>query len=145
MRRDFNDYFSSKSARNRSKDDRQLVIIPADNVPAYLIREQNNKETHTRHLMDARWRRSRHWPIADVQKVSDWHDVSSIGRISVSTCDTWRMKSILPWNCNSFSTLLKQNFIDGTSKKLNILLIRAINKEGKFEDFSLKFLFYLII
>lgn len=32
----------------------QLVIIPADNAPAYLIREQDNKEAHTRHLMGAR-------------------------------------------------------------------------------------------
>lgn len=76
MGRDFDDGFSSKSARNRSKDDRQLVIIPADNVPAYLIREQDNKETHTRHLMDARWRRSRYWSIADILEVSDSYDAS---------------------------------------------------------------------
>lgn len=47
----------SERERPRSKDDRQLVIIPADNVPAYLIREQDNKEAYTRHLMGARWRR----------------------------------------------------------------------------------------
>lgn len=43
MGRDSDDSFSSKSARDRSKDDRQLVIIPADNVPAYLVREQDNQ------------------------------------------------------------------------------------------------------
>lgn len=80
---DFNDcilrwYYicSPWNARSRPKDDQQLVIIPADNVPAYIShsRAGQYKEAHTRHLMGARWRRalslSFHRLVTDVQKTS---------------------------------------------------------------------------
>jgi len=71
-------------ATERSKDNRQLVIIPADNAPAYISFASRTIKRRTRDT----WR-TRHWTVADVQKASsDSFDASRADHVGLRVSKT---------------------------------------------------------